>query len=261
MLKYAAALMDIPWDENGARVLSDEEYARDNQTIAQYLRRVIDDCADDALRYEAIDLLSCHYRGVDPLKAIELARRLPSIGATREDMLFLAYDELEDHREARADQLQANLERYGSWLGLYIRFSAWAQGDDAVKIALFQKALALGDLIYDDGNYGFELNDRSRLHESIGFCRLRLGDAEGALESFRSAADFAARYDALPEEVHYTAVLVSRRVYKKRKASHGYEGKYAGQLLKRLGGDACAPLTADARFQALLQTLRDCGAE
>jgi len=250
MLQYAWAKAPMPYDDHGDLRVTQEECDASHESIIAICNRVLDDNPADNLRYDALSLLGTMYRTMGKTEeAIAVAKRLPKMQMCQELDLLCAYD---DESEDFTRQLQEMTEYYAETLSfICIRWSTW-HCEPQEKIRLLQKAIAVFDLIYDDGNLGFYHNCVARLHGEMGESYLRLGELEAAIDYFEQYFAHAKAFDSLPDEQPYTAALVNRLVYRKIDTSKGYQGTMLEYYLPKFQHEQYDPIRENERFQRII---------
>lgn len=223
------------------------------ESIVAICNRVLDDNPADELRYDAMGLLGMMYRTMGKTEeAITVAKRLPKIQICRDMALLHAYDSGSD---ACALQLQDMTETLTHIFGfICIRWAA-RSCEGREKIRLLQKAIAVYDLVFDDGNFGFHHSDVALQYKELGDCHLSLGEPEKAIDCFEQFFTHARAYDSLPAEQPYTAALVNRLVYRKNEISKGYQGTLLAYYLPQFQHERYDALRTDERFRAILHSV------
>jgi len=250
MLKYGWAKASQPYGEHGDLKVTQEECDASNESIVVLCNRVLDDNPEDELRYDALSLLGQTYRTMGKTEeAISTAKRLPHMSQNRELELLCAYDE---KSEEFTRQLQEMTAYHAETLtNICIRWSTWGR-DDRQKIRLLQKALAVCDLIYDDGNLGFYHGYAALQWREMGDCHLRLGETDAAIDCFAQFFAHAKAYDSLPDEHPYTATLVDRLVHRKIEITLGSPKTMLEYHLPSFAHERYDALRGDERFQSLM---------
>jgi len=238
MMKYAWA--KAPMKE------SDDAY----ESIIAICNRVLDDNPNEDLRYNALGLLGMMYRTMGKTEeAVAVANRLPKLPLCRDMDLLCAYD---SGSEEFTRQLQNMTETLTHMLGfICIGWSTRHRGDRE-KIRLWQKVIAVYDLIFDDGNFGFHHSDIAKQYKELGDCHLRLGELDEAIECFENFFFHAKAYDNLPEKQPYTAALVDRLVYRALDISKGSTKTMLEDNLPLFEDERYDALRENERFRALL---------
>jgi transcriptional regulator with XRE-family HTH domain len=253
MLKYGWAKASQPYDERGELRVSQEECDAIHESIIAVCNRVLDDNPADELRYDALSLLGTMYRTMGKTdEAAAVAKRFPKMQSyqCQELDLLLAYD---SESEEYALQLQEMTETWADMLAnICIRWQARRCGDDREKIRLLQKAIAVYELVYDDGNFGFFHNCIARLRWEMGDGYLKLGELDKAIGCFEQVFAHARAFDGLPAEQPYTAALVNRLAYKKIHTLKDYQGTMLAYILPQFAHERYDTLREDERFRALL---------
>ena len=254
MLKYGWAKAPQPYDDRGNLRVSQEECDVSNESIVAVCNRVLDDNPADEQRYDALSLLGTMYRSMGKTdEAIAVAKRFPkmqSYECQELDLLF-AYD---SESEEYALQLQEMTETCADMLAnLCIGWQARRCGDDQEKIRLLQKAVAVYELVYDDGNFGFFHNCIARLRWEMGNSYLKLGELDKAIGCFEQFFAHARAFDGLPAEQPYTAALLNRLAYRKIHTLKGYQGTMLAYYLPKFEDKRYDAIRDDERFRRMLQ--------
>ena len=251
MLKYCWAKMVLPYDEYGDMAVSRDEFDAINQNIIDICKNVLDDCTDDDLRYDAMSVLSIMYRTMGKTEdAIAIAKRFPNMWQNRELELLCAYD---SNSVEFTLQLQEMTEHYANQLSnICIRWSA-GNCDDRQKILFLQKAIAVYDLIYDDGNLGFYHNYAALQYKEMGDCHLRLKESDNAIDCYEKFFSHAKAYDNLSDEHPYSAKLVNRLIFKKSEITSGTSKPFLEYHLPSFEHESYDAIRTNERFLKLLK--------
>lgn len=187
--------------------------------------RVLDECTLDSPRYSALSILSGLYLiDGDREKAIETANRLPDPIFTKNAELANCYDE--DSAEWWKVQ-QENIREWCEQLQVDIRKCALCDSVPVEEqIRLLEKSVAVIELIYDEGDYGFQYYELSNLYHWIANRYVQLGELEKAVEYYDRGFACAAAYDNLPVVSKHTSALVDRLEQDMRKVFSGSEDNW-----------------------------------
>ncbi|MBR5312418.1 MAG: helix-turn-helix transcriptional regulator [Clostridia bacterium] len=168
--------------------------------------RVLTECTADSPRYAALSILGGLYVVDGQIdKAVETAKRFPPSYLTQEW-------ELENIWERGSDEWWKQA-RENTWSIMYdlqvkIRNAGLYASDPAEQIRLLQKAIAVIELIFDDGDYGFCHYDLCELHLWIANRYVQLDDIPAALEHYEKGFAHAKQYDSLSRKSVHTSFLV-----------------------------------------------------
>lgn len=124
------------------------------------------------------------------------------------------------------------------------------------RIKVYQFLIQCYDLLYSDGNCGFQHSRYAELYRELARYYHRLGDAENAIVSFGKAAEHAVLFDTRKDEQFtYTAFLVNKVRWSTRDEYKNYTENQSGLLLKFLQKSECADLLNDSRMQKIVAKL------
>lgn len=183
--------------------------------------RVQDECTIDHVRYSALSILGGLYALDGRLdKAIETAKRFPTLLHTQEKELQGCY---EKGSEEWWSYTRAGLAEFTEYLMVDIRNMALATEDPHESIRILKKAIALIELLFDDGDFCFWNYHLAELHIWIAHRYVRICDLDAALENFEKGLQYAKAYDDLPQTTAHTSFLVRGNVFDASKINSGTE--------------------------------------
>ena len=81
------------------------------------------------------------------------------------------------------------------------------------SIRILKKAIALIELLFDEGDYGFWNVHLAELHIRIGHRYARLNSLDAAMEHFERGLQYAKAYDDLARTTTHTSFLVRGNVF------------------------------------------------
>lgn len=157
--------------------------------------RVLDECTLDQARYAALSILGSLYNEDGQFdKAIATAKRFPDHWMTKEEELEGCYDLGSDEWHT---QLRENIWNTMHTLQVKIRNAAlWSNFDDpAEQIRILKKSIALIELVFDDGDYGFCHYDLGELYIWIANRYVMINDFGTAFECYEKGLAHARAYD------------------------------------------------------------------
>ncbi len=185
-----------PW---GANIHKEELY--------RLCQRVMDECPVDETRYTALRTLVALYSEDGNIeKAIETAMRFPPYWSSQEELLEDCLEGDEWLAQMRKNLWQLTSELYYKLRRLILHDQTDISHKE--KIRHFEKLLALLDLIFEDGDYGFFHQEVSNIYLWLGNRYLWLNDTEQALCYYEKAFYHARKYDTQPKVVQHTSYFV-----------------------------------------------------
>jgi len=192
------------------------EYLPDFEEGLAFCRRILNFCPDNTLRsYAAYQEASLLFALDRKDEALEKTNKLPPLEYCRElNIMWLL------HGEERVKQCQETIRLLGwAFFGQIEQMADEAVYDAETCIALYQKAIDLYNVIYGDGNMCYTHLRMSRCYYHMGLYALELGQSERMTEYFAKAAEHAKQFDALPEKVPFTSLLLNRLVFDRTNTS------------------------------------------
>ncbi len=238
----------LVYDPNCEDPYGDEVH---KEELYRLCERVMDECTVDRVRYAALGILGGLY-GLDGQKdkMIETAKRFPEYWQSQEEQLEECYDR---GSEEWLVQVRRNIAVYAEELVIKFRNIAIHEGDPREAIWIFQKAISLIELVFDNGDYGFCHYHLAELHIWIAHRYVRLHDHEAALDHFETGLQYAKAYDDLPQTSLHTSVLVRGNVFDTRKiCSCTEQNEVARELGYLLESGSYRELKDTPRMQALV---------
>lgn len=173
--------------------------------------RVLNECMVDRVRYSALSILSGLYVLDDhPDKAVETAKRFPTLTFTQEKELPNCY---ERGSEEWWIHTRAGLTEFAEALMVDIRNMALNTEDPHESIRVLKKAIALIELIFDEGDYYFWNYHLAELHIWVAHRYVRMHDTMEAYNHFEMGLQYAKAYDDLPQTAAHTSFLVRGNVF------------------------------------------------
>ncbi len=144
--------------------------------------RVLDECPVDQVRYSALNILEGLY-SLDGRsdRALETLNRFPTMYYSQENLLTLFYDEGSDEWWAA---VRAKIAQFAETMVVDIRNLALKTEDPRESIRVMKKAVALCELVYDEGDYCFLYTHLSDLYIYIAHRYVRIDDTDTALDCF-----------------------------------------------------------------------------
>lgn len=256
LIKYAWALAATAYIENDCNsVKTAEERNLIHQEIVSICNNIIDDCTIDNIRYNAIDLLSLAYMELgDKENAIKAAKRLPDITYASNNALYRLYDyDTEEHIQFYQD----NIQNIISYMWLWIRSAACGQKDNKNKVLLFKKAIALFEIMYENGDYGFYHTMVAQIYDRLASAFIEIGDHDNALEAIEKYVEHEIEYIYALDGMKHTSILFDRLWFSGKNIMKSFTCPHAEFIYRHLENEVFAPLHDNERFHALQEKLRE----
>ena len=222
--------------------------------------RILADCADDHIRYGVMQKLAYDYHSIgEKDKAVKIANMLPSTPVTCDMLLRHIYD-----GEEKINQLTSNIAYFCDYITSDIKYFTSAKyGDDIsadgakTRIKLYQKAIDIYNIIYENGDYGFYNGRMNPLYLIMAQNYILLNDFDNALDCLEKAADFAIAFDTMPEIFTHTSIISNGNEFSKAKnlaKDYDYNDSYE-MLHDHLPGEKYDPIRETERFKAVAAKL------
>lgn len=241
--------------KNG-RGLSEEEQISLNREAAEIGNRILSHCTDGVIINQTTQQLCYIYSRLgEKEKAIEYAMKLPNIGCTNTVVLGDLYE-----GEQQKTHLKCAIKSYAAAFWGALRNLADLEYKDetmstAERIAILKKALAILELVYDNGDYLDYSYTVSTTHCYIADMAMIEGDYELALSSLEKAAEFAIMSDTLPEKAQHTSLLVKKLEYNPLTTIKNYDFTNCKVLYDKMQMDRYDAIRDDKRFIAVLEEI------
>lgn len=191
------------------------------EELYRLCERVLDECAVDQVRYSALSILGGLYILDGQLdKAIETAKRFPTLHFTQEKELQGCY---EKGSKEWWSYTRAGVAEFAEYLMVDIRNMALATEDPHESIRILKKAIALIELLFDDGDFCFWNYHLAELHIWIAHRYVRVHDLDAAYSHYETGFRYTKAYDDLPKTAAHTSFLVQGNVFDARNINSGTE--------------------------------------
>ena len=223
--------------------------------------RILADCTDAHIRYGVMQKLAYDYNSIgEKDKAIETANKLPDWALTSDRLLRDIYD-----GDDRISHLKCNIPHYCDEITNAVKlFAGTKYGDDLTedggkkRIELYKKAIAIYEIIFENGDYGF-YNDRMKdLYLSTAQNYILINDLDNALDDLEKAADFAIAFDTMPEVFTHTSILSEGTEFSKAKnLAKDFDCNASYQILHNhlLINERYEPIRETERFKTVVAKL------
>ena len=234
----------------------------DVETIKESIsinERILNDCTDDHIRYGVMQKLAYSYNNIgEKEKAIEVANKLPYTPLTSNMLLRHIYE-----GEEQIKQLKSNIEDFCEYITSDIKlFAGTKYGYDTSedggkkRIKLYQKAIEIYKIIYENGDYGFYNGRMKDLYFSLAVNYTLLNDFDNALDSLEKAANYAIAFDTMPDVFTHTSIISDGKEFSKAKnLAKDYDHNESYQLHSWLSDQRYDPIRETERFKAIVAKL------
>lgn len=188
-----------------------DEDKRHYPEIERVCNIILDDCTDDKIRYSALSALI----DISPKeKAIELAKRFPS------SYRDISSEHLEWIHGVYTDegilQRHYNVLELCDLLTFKICVEAGYKDDEREstpmntdeKIILLEKAIAIFNIIYEDGDFNFYNSMLQSIYWGLFLNYRDKNDTEKMLDCLEKHVEHSIKYDSMPETAKYTSMMV-----------------------------------------------------
>ena len=230
---------------------------RENIELLAEAVRILAECTDPKIRNRVqAELCNYYLNSGEASKALEAADKLPSMyhGSELIKMNILEGDDL-----VRQTQLNIRLlaiafclclQRLAGMDELCDTGYTWEQ-----KIEIYQKAIAIFDIVFDKRDYNECFFNLSYLHCDISRMAMHLENFELALDNLEKAAKYAAEFDSLPDVKPYVSLLVNKLEYNSANLGKNCSDTICKMLLKHLPDSVFDGIRGDPRFKAIQKRL------
>jgi len=182
-----------------------EEKDSISHQCAEYCKRILDECTDDFIRHTAVSNLCTYYAEKGEIsKAKKLAGKMPVMVMSQDFLFANIYNGSKKHKATqrlKSNLLLFMLKKFDSNCKLDSGESLYSSDD---LEALREKKIALLELLFEDGDFGFYSVALSVFYEEKARCHASAGDVEKALGCLEKAADFAIDFISFVQNGSFT---------------------------------------------------------
>lgn len=197
--------------------------------------RILNECVDEQIRYEAISMLSAIYRDIgNEEKAIEYIMLLPrELQGMQMELLYERgsdkwWEKVRDNIYDITEELYIKIRNCGLW-----------EKSNKKAIEILNKAEALIKLIYDEGDYGFSNYHLAELYIWISNRYAWDKDYENCAKYLDLGLSYSKAYDELPNSTIHKSFLVKGHKFEISNVSSGYEENDVKRELDYINGLEC----------------------
>ena len=204
---------------------------------AEYCKRILDGCTDDFIRHAAVSNLCTYYAEKGEIhKAEELAGKMPVMVMSQD---FLFANIYKGSRKNQANQrLKSNLLQF-----MLKRFDLNCTLDSGETMYSFddlnslrEKKIALLELLFEDGDFGFYSGGLSDFYEESARYYATSGNAESTLECLEKSVRLAIDFITFMQKDTYThtSLFLKGMVEQSRNVALNSEDNQAALILKNM---------------------------
>lgn len=214
--KIMMDLMLCIWNESLETTNAEhkEEMTREAISLGE---QILAKCTDDELRHFAIQLLCYTYPSIgETEKAVALAKKMPLRHLSYDDLLGNIYSGTERFETIR-DNLFLTVST-NLWHEMCFNNQCLEDGStpftNAEYIIIYQKYLAILDIIFEDKNYGFCTQIVAKTHIALAKYYMKENRHDMAIASLQAAQTYSILQDTeYAPEKEYTCLLFRGKKY------------------------------------------------
>ncbi len=197
------------------------EYEKVSQELIMIYDNIQNHCTDDSVRMWSKRLICQHlhtksyYTGIESYQeqAEKILEEMPDMVNTREYLSTMLIPDIEKHYVACSHAIETHLYLLSNAIDHYCFYDE--NFSPEYKIEAINKMLSIQNIFYTDSNYGKLWLHRIYDYGHLGHLYFALGDNEKALEYLKISAEYAKKYDELPQISGRTAQFFEGRTYEK----------------------------------------------
>ena len=212
------------WEEYWAKEEKGElpeiyEKVPHKEELLALCKRILNECHDEQIRYQAISLLSGIYSNIgNEEKALEYIKLLPfELQGEEKEQLY------ERGSEKWWECVRGNIYDISENLYIKIRNCGLHAETNKDAIRILNKAIEFIKLIYDEGDYGFSHYHLAELYHWLAGRYSYEKDYENCAKNLELGLLHAKMYDELPETTIHSSYLVKNVKFETAKVYSGFE--------------------------------------
>lgn len=214
-----------------------DEKASIRHQCAEYCKRILDGCTDDFVRHTAVSNLCTYYaENGEVHKAEELAGKMPVMVMSQDFLFANIYNgtkKNEANQRLKSNLLQFMLKRFD--LNCTLDSGETMYSFDDLN-SLREKKIALLELLFEDGDFGFYSGGLSDFYEESARHYATAGNTEKALECLEKSVHLAIDFITFmqKETFTHTSLFLKGMVEQSRNVSLNSEDNQAALILKNM---------------------------
>lgn len=236
----------------------EQQKANITEECRQYSERILESSTDDDARHSAIQFLCDYYSGKNEIKkAEELASKMPTMCLSREFLLANIYRGMQ---QKDVDQLlkMNMLQFFTGGMNRNYKMDSGEYFYSADEIAMIRdKKLALFDLLFENGDYGFYNFHLSESHEMQARHYSTKNDVSKTIYHLSKATDAAIAFINYMrnETCTHTSLIFKGMDYSANKVSLTERDNIASKILSHMNGSEYDFIRDNAEFTGLKEKL------
>ena len=230
-----------------------------SRRCAEYCKKILEGCTDDFARHVAIENLCLYYAGNGETdKAEELAMKMPPMSSCHEFLLFNIYKGSKKNEAAQILKIVL-LTLFIRNLGLNYKLESGEllYSEDELH-ALNEKKIAIVELLFENGDYGFNSGGLSHFYELSARRYASEGSNEKALsyleKSVRLAIEFVKNLQK--DTFTHTSLFFKGMTALSKNVMLGSDDNEAKQILQSMEREEYDAVRDCAIFKKLSEELR-----
>lgn len=235
---------------------SDEHEKQNLSQALDIIDRILEECTDMQICNSMIGQKIFALRRLGRMEqAIELAEKCPSIWDSYNYKLLNVYsgEKLKEH-------CGYTIVQFCTALGTaIIRLSDLDFQDSSFnirdRINVVKKAIEVYELVFE-GNYVYNSREMSQFNRYIAAMEVLEGNFDATLDYLERAAEYAIKFDTLPDKVPYTSVLLKSHSYDKEEVYKNYTWSECAEFHEKLKQERYDSIREDVRFKNIEEKIK-----
>lgn len=239
--------------------LTQDEKKSIRHQCAEYCKRILDGCTDDFIRHAAVSSLCTYYAEQGEInKAEKLARKMP-VMVMSQDFLFAniykGAKKNEANQRLKSNLLQFMLKRFD--LNCNIDSEDRLYSQDELNV-LREKKIALIELLFENGDFGFYSGGLSEFYEESARYYLSEGNFEKALACLEKATHLAIDFVTFMQKdtFTHTSLFLKGMVEKSSNVALNSSDNQAALILKNMERKEYDTVRENEKFRYISDMLK-----
>ncbi len=215
LVRYMELLMAEKTDKNAP------DYEKTSQELMSIYENIQSHCTDDSVRMWSKRLICQHlhtkayYKDDESyqLQAEKILAEMPDMVNTREYLSTMLISDMDKHYSACSQAIETHLYLLENAMDHYCFYDE--NFSPEYKIEAINKMLSIQNVFFTDGNYGKLWLHRIYDYGHLGHLHFEIGDCKKALEYLKISAEYANKYDDMPQVTERSAQFFEGRAYEK----------------------------------------------
>lgn len=215
LVRYMELLMAEKTDKDAP------DYEKTSQELMSIYDNIQNHCTDDSIRMWSKRLICQHlhtksyYTGDESyqVQAENILAEMPDMVNTREYLSTMLISDNDKHYAACSHAIETHLYLLENAMDHYCFYDD--NFSPEYKIEAINKMLSIQNIFFNDGNYGKLWLHRIYDYGHLGHLYFALGDNENAFKYLMLSAEYAKKYDNMPQVTERTSQFFEGRAYEK----------------------------------------------